>query len=456
MPPPGRHAVYSFIVTVTPAGIMDFLLILFLIVLNGVFALSEIAVVSSRRARLQHMAEEERPGAAVALALQEEPSRFLSTIQVGITSVGILAGAVGESTLAEPLAAVLSAYPAVAPYSSELAFALVVAGLTYLSVVLGELVPKHLALLAPEAVAAVVARPMMWLARAAKPVVWLLAASSNGVLRLLGAGRREAPPITNEEIRVLMEQGAEAGVFHETESAFVANVLRLDTQRIGAIMTPRKDIYAIDLEDSEEEVREQIARSPHTRVVVCRGGLENILGVLQVSDLLQQALGGARLEIDKVLSAPLYVPETVTTTRLLELFRKSRVKFALVIDEYGDLQGLVTLTDVLTAIVGELPEEEMAEEQEAVQRADGSWLIDASMGVERFKQLLDVGELPEEDEGRFHTLGGFVLNQLGRIPVPADAFECAGLRFEVLDMDRHRVDKLLVSRLPPETADDIR
>lgn len=433
---------------------MDMLFILLLILLNAVFAMSEIAIVSARRPRLHHMADEQRPGAAAALALQEEPSRFLSTIQVGITTVGILAGAIGETVLADPLAAWLNRYPAVQPYSGGLAFALVVIVITYLSVVLGELVPKRLALLAPERIASFVAPAMAWLARAAAPLVTLLSGSSNAVLRLMGARRGNEPPVTNEEIRVLMEQGAEAGVFHETEQEMVANVMRLDTQRITAIFTPRGDIYTIDLEDPPEEIRRRLAESPYSRLVVCRGGLEHIVGVLQIADLVKQTLQGESLPIEKAMRAPLYVPETITTTRLLELFRNSRAKYALVIDEYGDLQGLVTMTDVLTSIVGDMPEEQIQEETEAVQRADGSWLIDGSISVERFKQLLDIDQLPQEEEGHFNTLCGFVLNQLGRIPAVADSFQCEGLRFEVVDMDRHRVDKLLVCRMDRDKEDE--
>lgn len=426
---------------------MDVALLLALILLNGVFAMSEIAVVSSRKARLQKLADDGSLGARSALMLSNEPSNFLSAIQVGITTVGILSGAIGESALADPLAAWLASVPAVAPYARGIALAVVVVILTYFSVVVGELVPKRLALLAPEGVASMVARPMNGLARVARPLVWLLSSSSSLVLRLMGARRREEPPVTDEEIKVLMEQGAEAGVFHESEQAIVSNVLRLDEQRVGLIMTHRSDIHVLDLADPESELRQRIVDSPYTRLVVCRDGLDHIVGILRTSDLLGAALAGERFDIERVLRPALYVPDSVTTTQLLENFRKARTQTALVVDEYGEVQGLVTLTDVMTAIVGDLPSRELPEAQDVVTREDGSWLIDGGVSVERLKAILDFPEnLPGEDEHNFNTVGGFVLHMLGRVPAVADHFEWQGLRFEVMDMDRNRVDKILVAR----------
>ncbi|MBK9244304.1 MAG: HlyC/CorC family transporter [Burkholderiales bacterium] len=427
---------------------MELILLAVLILLNAAFAMSEIAVVSSRKARLQRLVDDGMPGASAAIALHETPSNFLSTIQVGITSVGILSGAIGEAALADPLAAWIGQMPALAPYARGLALGAVVVGITYLSVVVGELVPKRLALLKPEVIAAFIARPMQWLARAARPLVWLLSASSDGLLRLVRARRGDEPPVTDEEIEVLMQQGAEAGVFHSSEQAIVANVLRLDEQRIGAIMTPRADIYTIDLDEPEATVRQQLAECQHHRVVVVRGGFEQVLGVLHVTDLLMPAFEGRPLEIERILRPPLYVPESVTTTKLMELFRKARAQFALIVDEYGEVQGLVTLTDVMASIVGDVPAEGVAIEQDAVLRDDGSWLIDGAVGIGRFRALLDLDPLPGEDEGAFNTLAGFALHQLGRIPAVGERFEAAGLRFEIVDMDRTRIDKLLVARLP--------
>jgi putative hemolysin len=427
---------------------MDLALLFLLILINGFFSMAEMAVVSSRRARLQRLADDGSPGAESALSLHEEPSTFLSAIQVGITSVGILSGAIGETVLADPLAARLAALPLLEPYARGIALTVVVVSLTYFSVVIGELVPKRLALLAPEGIASLIARPMIWFAESVRPLVWLFTASSGLLLRLAGARRKEEPPVTDEEIDALMEQGAEAGVFHESEQAIVSKVLRLDEQRIAAIMTHRNDIYGIDLAAPEEEIRRRIAESPYTRILVYRDGLEHIVGLLRTADLLKAALEGAPLDIEAHLRPPLYVPEGVTTTRLLETFRKARAQCALIVDEYGELEGLVTLTDVLTAIVGDLPSSEATEDEDVVARADGSWLMDGSVSVERFKTVLGIDEnLPGEEE--FHTLGGFVMHTLGRVPTVADRFEWNGWCLEVVDMDRKRVDKVLVSRAAP-------
>lgn len=437
---------------------MDIALLLFLILLNGILAMSEIAVVSSRRARLQRLADDGSPGAQSALLLNNEPSGFLSTVQVGITTVGILSGAIGESALADPLTDWLSAFPLLEPYARGMALTLVVVALTYFSVVVGELVPKRLGLLAPETIASLIAAPMNMLSRATRPLVWLLSSSSDLLLRLMGARRKEEPPVTDDEIKVLMEQGAEAGVFHESEQAIVSNVLRLDDQRIGAIMTHRKDIYMIDLDGPEAEVRRRLAECPYTRVVVCRDGAERIVGILRTADLLQPALAGEPLDVEKHLRKPLYVPEGVSTTQLLENFRSARMQCALIVDEYGELEGLVTLTDVLTSIVGELPSSDIDEELDIVVREDGSRLIDGSVQIERLKAVLSIEEaLSGEEENAFNTLGGFIMYVLGRVPSVADHFVEAEHRFEVMDMDGNCVDKVLVSRIVApgsEAADD--
>ncbi|MBI5920710.1 MAG: HlyC/CorC family transporter [Betaproteobacteria bacterium] len=433
---------------------MDIGLLLFLIILNGVFAMSEIAVVSSRKSRLQKLADDDSPGARSALTLNNEPSTFLSTIQVGITTVGILSGAIGETALADPLSEWLVNLGLVESYARGIALTLVVVGLTYFSVVVGELVPKQLGLLAPERIASLIAPPMNVLARVALPVVWLLSSSSSFLLRMIGAVRREEPSVTNEEIEVLMEQGAEAGVFHESEQAIVSNVLRLDEQRISAIMTHRNDIYILDLDEPETEIRTRIAESPFTRVVVCRGGIDHIVGILRTADLLKDALAGNPIAVEQSLRPALYVPEGVTTTRLLENFRKVRQQCALIVDEYGELQGLVTLTDVMTSIVGELPSSDIVEEQDIVVRADGSWLIDGSVAIERLKSVLAIDEeFPGEGDNSYNILGGLVMYVLGRVPSVADHFEETGYRFEVVDMDKNRVDKVLVARL--ETSHDV-
>ncbi len=427
---------------------MDIALLLLLIVLNGILAMSEIAVVSSRQSRLQKLSEDGHSGARSALSLQQEPSTFLSTVQVGITTVGILSGAIGEATLAAPLAEWLRSFALLAPHADAVALTLVVVAVTYCSVVVGELVPKRLGLLAPERVASFVAGPMGVVSRLARPLVWLLSSSSSLILRLLGAPRTQDSTVTDDEIKVLMGQGADAGVFHASEQAIVSNVLRLDEQRISAIMTHRKDIYLLDLNDSEEEIRKRLADSPYRRIVVCRDGLDGIVGVLRTSDLLKGVLLGQPLTVEAFVRPALYVPASVTTIQLLETFRRAHQQCALMVDEYGGLQGLVTLTDVLTSIVGDLPTSDTPEELDIVVREDGSWLADGSVSIERLKSVLGVHpELSGEGENAFNTLGGFVMYVLGKVPLPADHFVVEDLRFEVVDMDRHRVDKVLIARV---------
>lgn len=425
---------------------MDIGLIVVLIVINGIFAMSEMALVSSRKARLQKLAAEKRLGANAALQLHEEPSRFLSTVQVGITSVGILSGALGEDALTTPLYQQLITIPELAPYADALALVLTVTLITYFSVVVGELVPKRLALLKPESIALVVARPMNALALIASPLVWLLSSSSNLLLRTMRAHRTPQATVTNEEIKLLMEMGSEAGVFHASEGHLVANVLKLDEQRVGAVMTPRQDMFVIDLEDSDQEVITRIAESQYERVVICQGSLENIIGILHRSDLLKTVINGGEIKIRKAVRPALYVPDSMSLTHLLEFFRESRADFALIVDEYGELEGLVTLSDVLKAIVGDLPTEDDAFDPDIVRRDDGSWLIDGGLAIKRLKSVVGINEdLPGEADNSYNTIGGFILFYLEKIPRVADHFEYADWHFEVVDIDGTRIDKVLVS-----------
>lgn len=432
---------------------MSVLLIVLLVALNGLFAMAEMALVSARKARLQNLADAGDAGAAMALQLNEHPARFLSTVQVGITVVGILSGAVGESALAEPLAHWFGQLPVLAPHARGLALAITVVVLTYGSVVLGELLPKQLALLAPETIAARMARPMAGLARWSHPLVLVLSGSCTLLLRLLGARAPAEPPVTDDEIKVLMEQGAEAGVFHASEQAIVSNVLRLDQQRVTAIMTPRHDMVMLDLAADAADLHAALSTANYARLLVCRGGMEHVLGLLQVSDLLPTALAGQRVdeaEIVQHLQPPLYLPASATITQLLEHFRAARLAVALIVDEYGELQGMVTLTDVLAAIVGELAVPAALAERDMVQRDDGSWLVDGDVSLPRLKIMLDLDEtLPGEAEQSFHTVGGLIMHQLGRVPAEADHFHVAGWRFEVVDMDRNRVDKVLLAPIAP-------
>jgi putative hemolysin len=436
---------------------MDLLLLVLLVLLNGFLAMAEIAVVSSRKSRLQKLADDGNQGAKIAFDLSSEPSGFLSTIQVGITTVGILSGAIGENILIEPLTQKMTEVQLLAPYAKGIATTLVVAGLTYFSVVIGELVPKSLALLAPEGIASRIAGTMALASKLARPLVCLLSSSSKLILHLLGAKPSSEPSLTDDEINVLMEQGAEEGVFHESEQAIVSNVLRLDEQRISTIMTHRNDVYAIDLADTESELRRGLVEAPFTLIVVCRDGLDHVIGILRTADMLKCLEAGEKLDIENFIRPPLYIPEGVTTTHLLENFRRARQQCALVVDEYGELQGLVTLTDVLISIVGELPSSGVSEKPEIIKRADGSWLVDGGVSVDRVKSVLKIeDDFPGEDENAFNTLGGLVMYVLGRIPVETDCVKALGWSIEVLDMDKNRVDKVLVTQLREVLAESER
>ena len=433
---------------------MEIVILLLLFVVNGLFSMSEMAVVSARKARLQHLANEGNHRAATALALARQPSNFLSTIQVGITFVGIFSGAFGEATLSRGLAQTFAAIPALAPYSDALALTIVVVAIAYFSLIIGELVPKRLALQNPELIASLTAAPMRLLSKIAHPVVSLLSTSTDLVLRMLGAEKARQSPVSEDEIRVLMEQGARAGVFEQYEQRLVHNVLRLDERSIVAEMTPRLEVVFIDLNDPLDVNLRKIAESRHSCFPVCRDGAEHIVGVVHAKDILAQQVAGEPVDFAACMQDPLYVPETLTCIRMLEMFKTSPLRIALVVDEYGDFQGLVTLNDILEAIVGDMPSSHKQGEQMIIERSPGSWLIDGMLDTLDLKELLDVRELPAEDDGAYHTLGGMTMIQMGRVPKPADAFEWGGYRFEVVDMDGSRVDKVLVTRLPEAARDD--
>jgi putative hemolysin len=436
----------------------DIAVLLALILLNGLFSMSELALISSRRARLHGLAEQGRPGAARALALSAEPTRFLSTVQVGITSIGILTGAIGEAGLAAELRAGLEGVPALAPHAEALALVLMVLLVTYASLIVGELVPKRLAMLRPESIAVVIARPMHALAVLAQPLVRLLSLlslSTEGVLVLLRVRRAPEPSVTEEEIRVLMRQGAEEGVFVQVEQRLVENILALDIRRVGSVMTPRVDVAFLDLEEPFEVSRQRILERPQSEFPLCRDGIENVVGVVRSKALLERLLRGETVDLAALAEPPLFVPESVTLIQLLEHFRRAHLHTAIVVDEYGDPIGLVSLYDVLAAIVGELPSGEGPAEPLAVEREDGSWLVDGLLDLHELKRLVGVEALPEEAAGQVQTVSGLVMLALGRVPQIADTFEAAGLRFEVVDMDRHRVDRVLVSRIPPPPPTDV-
>lgn len=425
---------------------MELLIILVLILLNGFFALAELAVVSARRSRLQIRAEKGSLLAKQVLAVQANPAAFLSTIQVGITSVAILSGAFGESLLAGPLANLVGGIPLLAPWASQISLVLVVLFITYLSVVIGELVPKRLALAGAERLAMVVVEPVVLLQRLAAPLVWLFSRSSDVLVALLRIRASDGPSVTNDDIRMMMAQGARAGVFHQDENALVSNVLRLDEQNVMAVLTPRSQIVMLDLADSVSAQRDAIAASTHSRILVCDGGRENVVGFVNTRDLLRQQLRGQGLPVRRVLREPLFVPDTVSLPRLLATFRRYGVELACVVDEYGTVIGLVTLADLMAALAGELPVESQPGVADMVPCGEQAWMVDGTMPLARFKDTLSVPELDEDVEGELFTVGGLALHRLGRLPVVGDAFSDHGLSFRVEAVDGARVARLRVSR----------
>ncbi len=433
---------------------VEILFVLLLIVANGVFSGSETAVVSSRKARLQQRAANGDERARRALALAEEPNVFLATVQVGITLIGILSGAVGGATVAGSFAGTIERISPLAPYADTIALVLVVLILTYLSLVVGELVPKRIALNNPEAVAANVAGPMRYLSVAVSPVVRLLGASTDGALRLLGVKASEEPPVTEEEVGVLLEQGARAGVFDPAEREMVEGVFDLADDPVGALMTPRPDVVWLDLDDPPEANQRRMVESPFSRFPVCRGDLDRVVGVVRAKELLAEVLAGRPFDLEASMRPPLVVPENAPALRLLEQFRQSGEHLALVVDEYGGTAGLVTPQDLLEAIVGDIPGTGDPADPAALRRDDGSWLLDGTLPLDRLADLLGLGpnENPEAAATGYRTLAGFALERLGRIPAPGDAFAWHGWRFEVVDMDGRRVDKVLVA---PVLAGDV-
>ncbi len=425
---------------------MEILIIFLLMICNALFAMSEMAVVASRKVRLQQWANQGNARAQVALDLAQSPNRFLSTIQVGITLIGILAGAFGGTTVARSLEGYLKGIPYLRGYSEVLSLGIVVLGITYLSIVLGELVPKRLALNNPERIASAIAVPLRLLATITHPVVQVLTISSEGVLKLLGYQPSREPPITEEEIKVLIEQGTQAGVFAEKEKDIIKSVFRLADREVGVLMTTRLEIVWLDLNAPIEENRVKIMDHPYSRFPVAQDNLDNVLGVVRAKDLLDQGLSSQLMDLKEKMTPPLFVSENAPALHLLEMFKKSRPHLALVVDEYGGIQGLVTLNDILESIVGEISSQNQLAEPQAVQREDGSWLVDGMVPVDEFKEIFDLVRLPGEGSGHFQTLGGFIMMQMGRVPRPADHFEWEGLRFEVVDMDGKRIDKVLISK----------
>jgi putative hemolysin len=426
---------------------MDVALLAFLILLNGLFAMSEMALTASRKARLQVMLEAGEPGVEVAMALHDDPTKFLSTVQIGITSIGVLNGIVGEAAFSEPLSNWLQAdFGVPAGAASLSATGLVVLIITVLTIIFGELVPKRVGQMYPETVARLVAMPMQWLSMATRPLVALLSMSTVAVLGLLGLRGGPSRSVTEEEIAASLEEGVDAGVIEQHEHQMVRNVFRLDDRQIGSMMMPRAEITWLDVNAPLADSLALMAANPHTRYPVCRGGLAEVLGVVSAQSLLPALSRGETPNLADVLTPPVFVPETLSGMELLEHFRGSSAELVFVVDEYGEVQGVITGRDLLEAIAGEFsaPADENAW---AVARADGSWLFDGLIPVPELKDRLDLKDLPEEDRGRYNTLAGMIMLLLGRLAHTADTVEWAGWRFEVVDMDGKRIDKVLASQL---------
>jgi putative hemolysin len=431
----------------------DILIILFLILLNGVFAMSELALVSAKRMRLEKAAGDGSRGARVALDLADEPSHFLSTVQVGITLISIFNGAFGEASLVAHLTPQFKEIPLLAPYAYQAALGLVVVCITIASIILGELVPKRIAMAYPEAVATLIAPPLRVLSTIMSPFVKILALATEAIVRVIGIGRHKEAAPTEEDITGMIKESTDAGVFEKTEYDIVSRALRLDDQHLKALMTPRVDLSFVDLDIPRADNLARIACSHYSRMPVCRGDRSQIIGFVHCRDLLAQAVRANSLDainIEAAVQEILYVPDTVSAMALLESFKKNRAEIALIVDEYGDIQGMVTLTDVMSALVGDVGVIGEEEDPDAMQRDDGSWLLDGGVALERFRDLMQSSlRFPNEEAGAYHTLAGFMLYQLGYIPKVGETAEWGEYRFEVLDMDGNRIDKLLVTHVPP-------
>jgi putative hemolysin len=431
---------------------MEIAILFTLIILNGLFAMSEISLVTARKARMQKLVDEGDGAAAAAVKLGEDPTRFLSTIQIGITSIGVLNGIVGEAALAAPLAAWLESLGLTQPFATYAATGLVVVTITYFSIVVGELVPKRIGQSHPETLARLVARPINWLAIGTKPFVVLLSMSTRGLLRLLGVREDSGNAVTEEEIHAMLAEGTTAGVIESHEHAMVRNVFRLDDRQIGSLMVPRGDMVVLDLDQPHEVNLARIETSDHARFPVVKGGMDNLLGVVNSRKWLSRALRGGELGLEgQPLQPPLYVPETLTGMELLDNFRSSDVHMAFVIDEYGQVQGMVTLQDLVEAITGEFRPRD-PQTSWAVQREDGSWLLDGHIPVPELKDRLKLDRVPEEDRGRYHTLSGMMMLLTGRLPKEADTVVWEDWHFEIVDMDGKTIDKVLARRegdVPP-------
>jgi putative hemolysin len=404
--------------------------------------MSEMAIASSRQARLQQRINDGDKRADAALKLNQEPNMFLATVQIGITLISVLTGAVGGATFAAPLGKILERIPLLAGYADSIALGIVVVSITVVSIVIGELLPKRIALHSPELIASTLAGPMIFVSKVFTPIVWLFSQVTDGLLRLLGIKPGSEPPVTEEEIQLLIDQGTEAGVFEESEHDMVEGVFSLGDQRVYSLMTPRTDIVWLDIGDTMSEIRAKIIENDLSRFPVRQDTLDVVLGIVKARDLLVPSLAGESIKLKEMLKPAFFVPETMFASKALEILKEKGTDILLVIDEFGGLQGLLTINDILEEIVGEME----IDEPQAMQRQDGSWLLDGMLEIDEFKEIFDLRALPHEDE--YETLSGFVMMSLGRVPQTTDHFEWNSYNFEVIDMDGRRVDKVLVTTLP--------
>lgn len=414
-------------------------IVLALILINGLLSMSEAALVASRKARLQQKANEGDKSSLLAIQLIEDPNKFLSAVQIGITLIGVLTGAVGGATLSEKLAASLQTIPYIGEYSETISLSIVVIAITVLTIWLGELVPKRLGINSPEKIAQVVAGPMLLISKIFSPFISLMSNATNFMLRVLGVNPSTEPPITEEELQMLIDQGTQAGVFEESEQDMVEGVFSLGDLRVYSLMTPRTEIVWLDVSDSTEDILEKIANCPYSRFPVRQDSLETIVGIVKSRDLLVNTLSKKEIHLEDLAKPAIFIPETMLASRALEILKEKNTELLLVVDEFGGVQGLLTINDILEEIVGEME----GNEPQATQRQDGSWLLDGMLEVDEFKEIFNLNDLPHEDE--YETLSGFIMTSLGRLPQTADHFEWSNLRFEVIDMDGRRVDKVLVT-----------
>lgn len=431
----------------------EVIIILVLIALNGIFAMSEFAIVSAKKIRLRQKAEKGDAGAETAFKLSNEPTAFLSTVQIGITLVGIFAGAFGGATIAGELDTYLRDFPALARYSATLSITLVVLIITYLTLILGELVPKQLALNNAETIASRVAKPMFFLSLMARPLVLVLSYSTDAVLRLLRVRKIIGPPVTEEEIKIMIEEGTEAGVFERAEMSMIEGVFDIGDRRVESLMTHRSDIIALDLDDPVDENLKKMIASGRSNFPVYERDLDDVIGIVSVKDVLAKLVESGKVDIRASVTKPLFAPEAITILKLLESFKETGMHIALITDEYGSVQGIITLHDILEAIVGDVRSLGEPEEEQITVLENGSWLIDGDTPVNKLKYVLSVDSFPGEEQGYYLTIAGLIMYILQRIPKTGDHMEFNGLRYEVVDMDGIRIDKVMVTKVPEISKD---